>query len=45
MVVISVLAIENICESFTQILQMRYQGKTKFLSLMGIRKEFIANIR
>ena len=43
MTVVSVLNIINICESFTHNLLTRAQGKTTFLSLMGIPKKCIAN--
>ena len=37
------LAINKICESFTQNLLTRSQGNPNFLSLMEIHKEFISN--
>ena len=37
------LAVDKICESFTNNPITRAQGKPTFLSLMGIHKECIAN--
>ena len=43
MVVVLAPAINKICESFTHKLLTRAQGKTIFLSLMGIHKEHTTN--
>ena len=43
MVVILVLAVDNICEPFTKKTLTWSQGNPIFLSLMGTHKKYIAN--
>ena len=45
MVVVSSSAVDNICESFTHDPPTRAQGNPTLLYLMGIHKEWIANMR